>query len=96
MKNNRVDNRAIPPTDDRDDRPRLPPFRTFMVRRDNHHDLMLTAHGYDTEEGVARFFVFVVEVRDETQGPIIVQYVCRSFKVWTEVEEIYQVSLETH
>lgn len=102
MSRNRIDSRMIPPPEEMDDRPKLPPFRTFIVRREailtdpRLPDVMLSAHGYDTEEGVARFFVFAVEVRDEAQGPMVVQYICRSFKEWTDIEEVYQVSGASH
>ena len=91
-----------PPDSTLDDPPKLPPFRTFWIHREaipanpQLLDVMLIAHGYDTENGIARFFVFCVEVRDEAQGPIIVQYVCRAFKEWTDIEEVYQTSQGPH
>ena len=103
MSRNRIDSRPIPPPDvETDNRPKLPALRTFIIRRESIlvdprlPDVMLHAHGYDTEEGVARFFVFAVEMRDEQQGPIIVQYICRSFKEWTDIEEVYQSSSVAH
>ena len=101
---NRIDGRPVPPpvSNDDDDRPYLPPLRTFIVHRSSIlvdprvPDVMLTAHGYDTDAGIARFFIFCVETRNPQEGPVILQYICRSFKEWIDIEEVYQVSAQAH
>ena len=101
MNSNRIDNRTIlPPGSDDDDeiRPQLPLLRTFIVRRQSVRlpEVLVTAHGYDTDNGVARFFIFAVEMRSQAGGLVIVQYICRSFKEWTDIEELHQASGLAH
>ena len=91
-----------------DGNPTVPPFRTFRVWRSmpegpslklslSHlSEVLVQAHGYDTDHGVARFFIFAIELRDEAQGPVVVQYIHRAFKEWAEIEEVYETSGLTH
>ena len=77
--------------------PALPKLRLFVVKRNPYYDpndytklltedTVVEAHTYDATDGIARFYVLSYE---QIEGhPQLVQYLCRAFKEWYEVEEI--------
>ena len=82
---------SLPPIDEPQAPPPIPPMRLFVVRRNAYPDapqgglpdVMLHAHMYDHHEGVLRFYDFVLE-----GDGIARTYMRRAFNVWVDVEEV--------
>ena len=83
---------SLPPIDEPQALPPIPPMRLYVVRREkippvdenSLQDVMLHAHGFDHAEGVLRFYELIY---NDGKTQLLMR---RAFNVWVDVEELPQ------